>query len=101
MPRAFRTENLRVFCRTNALKGWENIKNTFFLCLMRENKEKQCLFAVAPRAGAWIEIQDDWKPDENRAVAPRAGAWIEIRVVKFMVHGLTVAPRAGAWIEIE
>ena len=35
---------------------------------------------VAPRAGAWIEI--DWRKEarEDYAVAPRAGAWIEIDV---------------------
>ena len=33
-------------------------------------------------------------------VAPRAGAWIEIQVVHTFLHVLQVAPRAGAWIEI-
>jgi len=33
---------------------------------------------VAPRAGAWIEIEDLQLDAVNPAVAPRAGAWIEI-----------------------
>ena len=32
---------------------------------------------VAPRAGAWIETEDDALILEKAAVAPRAGAWIE------------------------
>ena len=78
-------------------------------------------FAVAPRAGAWIEINLS-RPRTNRisslpvrerglksvyfsqlsqhSVAPRAGAWIEI-VVEIIAYVLAaVAPRAGAWIEI-
>ena len=57
--------------------------------------------AVAPFAGAWIEIihmLDDGKPVK---VAPFAGAWIEIPRyldVKFLI---SVAPFAGAWIEIQ
>ena len=32
---------------------------------------------VAPRAGAWIETQNDYIEDQSGSVAPRAGAWIE------------------------
>ena len=78
--------------------------------------------AVAPLAGAWIEIADgeQWKgvyPSLHsrerglksrsrkfsttlKAVAPLAGAWIEIdKIIKIAVGG-SVAPLAGAWIEI-
>ena len=34
------------------------------------------------------------------AVAPHAGAWIEIMVAEAMKELLDVAPHAGAWIEI-
>ncbi len=37
-----------------------------------------CLFAVAPRAGAWIEISEKAYYSVFQKVAPRAGAWIEI-----------------------
>ena len=37
-----------------------------------------CTFAVAPLAGAWIEIGRDRREAAVRAVAPLAGAWIEI-----------------------
>ena len=34
--------------------------------------------AVAPSAGAWIEISGHGTPDRREEVAPSAGAWIEI-----------------------
>ena len=34
--------------------------------------------AVAPLAGAWIEIVEDVKENQESFVAPLAGAWIEI-----------------------
>jgi len=33
---------------------------------------------VAPRAGAWIEIQNPNNTKADTRVAPRAGAWIEM-----------------------
>ena len=35
------------------------------------------------------------------AVAPLAGAWVEILLIRLMVLLLLVAPLAGAWVEIE
>ena len=58
------------------------------------------LCAVAPFAGAWIEIVVRGFSDSLSSVAPFAGAWIEITVKKVGgVYG-KVAPFAGAWIEI-
>ena len=37
-----------------------------------------CVFAVAPLAGAWIEILIKSKNSSIASVAPLAGAWIEI-----------------------
>ena len=79
--------------------------------------------AVAPHAGAWIEIR--WRhpnqvpipwslPMRERGlksqrgilgatkgdVAPHAGAWIEIRTLAAIARHVGVAPHAGAWIEI-
>ena len=34
------------------------------------------------------------------AVAPSAGAWIEILLIEAKCQNLFVAPSAGAWIEI-
>ena len=56
--------------------------------------------AVAPLAGAWIEIFLDAKSIIPRIVAPLAGAWIEIRRVADIKEKIEVAPLAGAWIEI-
>lgn len=56
--------------------------------------------AVAPFAGAWIEISWNTHDLGNGGVAPSAGAWIEIRLtVRFTTTG-NVAPSAGAWIGI-
>ena len=34
------------------------------------------------------------------AVAPLAGAWVEIYTGRFQLQASTVAPLAGAWVEI-
>ena len=41
------------------------------------------MFAVAPSAGAWIEIHTSSSPQTSAAVvAPSAGAWIEMSVTE-------------------
>ena len=59
-----------------------------------------CIFAVAPHAGAWIEIAAAEGEVGSGAVAPHAGAWIEITPSPSGRYSLRVAPHAGAWIEI-
>ena len=78
--------------------------------------------AVAPHAGAWIEIIRDICDIMSKSshpmrvrglkfppsvlclsfniVAPHAGAWIEIFSNLLSVRSFLVAPHAGAWIEI-
>ena len=56
--------------------------------------------AVAPFAGAWIEIPVIQCAADRHPVAPFAGAWIEIRKNKRIPAKGGVAPFAGAWIEI-
>ena len=78
--------------------------------------------AVAPYAGAWIEILGILLRISTVSVAPYAGAWIEMNSnadigaslsslptrerglkfnsVKVVVNIYLVAPYAGAWIEI-
>ena len=58
------------------------------------------LFAVAPRAGAWIEMPSHLRWSTRSRVAPRAGAWIEMLKLVPGVPDGRVAPRAGACIEI-
>ena len=41
------------------------------------------IFAVAPLAGAWIEIFHAFLSPEEIVVAPLAGAWIEILLRDF------------------
>ena len=56
--------------------------------------------AVAPLAGAWIEISERRGYTQGEVVAPLAGAWIEILTATEEQPSLLVAPLAGAWIEI-
>ena len=56
--------------------------------------------AVAPFAGAWIEIFNTAQQYLENIVAPFAGAWIEIPYMASDSVFFTVAPFAGAWIEI-
>ena len=58
------------------------------------------LAAVAPFAGAWIEICTWPIRMSDDSVAPFAGAWIEISDGLYYFRKETVAPFAGAWIEI-
>ena len=59
------------------------------------------IFAVAPFAGAWIEIKmvNDYGAIDP-GVAPFAGAWIEMPASAPREWRAAVAPFAGAWIEI-
>ena len=56
--------------------------------------------AVAPLAGAWIEIPMIGDGGTSHTVAPLAGAWIEIMLLAPLIVGVDVAPLAGAWIEM-
>ena len=58
------------------------------------------LIAVAPLAGAWVEIQVPWKRILICLVAPLAGAWVEILGASKKIVEKYVAPLAGAWVEI-
>lgn len=58
------------------------------------------VFAVAPHAGAWVEmipVHAVWSAD---LVAPHAGAWIEILNGRAGRRISYVAPLVGAWIEM-
>ena len=56
--------------------------------------------AVAPLAGAWIEMIEAIKDHGYDNVAPLAGAWIEIFFLLSLHKQFLVAPLAGAWIEM-
>ncbi len=80
------------------------------------------IFAVAPFAGAWIEMylayversapkslpsrerglkfEEDSEGNVTRKVAPFAGAWIEMAIAAKLIEDGRVAPFTGAWIEI-
>ena len=57
--------------------------------------------AVAPLAGAWVEISSKrYKTIGRNVVAPLAGAWVEIGTQVAQNLSIMVAPLAGAWVEI-
>ena len=56
--------------------------------------------AVAPHAGAWIEMVLFPRILAYSVVAPHAGAWIEMAIKRGTLNTVIVAPHAGAWIEI-
>ena len=58
------------------------------------------IYAVAPLAGAWIEIARESPYKAMIFVAPLAGAWIEMRTTNNDPYKTLVAPLAGAWIEM-
>jgi hypothetical protein len=51
---------------------------------------------VAPRAGAWIEIDEDEALELAIKVAPRAGAWIEIHHACRLVKAVTGRSPCGS-----
>ena len=62
------------------LKFWN------YLSVLAENKERfLAKTAVAPLAGAWIEIDYLPRPPWAVMVAPLAGAWIEIQALAVCV----------------
>lgn len=58
------------------------------------------VFAVAPHAGAWVEIRRLRGHGQRFFVAPHAGAWIEILNGRAGRRISYVAPLVGAWIEM-
>ena len=65
---------------------------------MSDGRKHSLNDAVAPHAGAWIEIGVSLSNAAALAVAPHAGAWIEI--YGKALQKLNCLCRAGAWIEI-
>ena len=47
---------------------------------------------VAPREGAWIEMDTSLRQKALWRVAPREGAWIEIKASSSVIAGLTSRP---------
>ena len=50
------------------------------------------IFAVAPFAGAWIEINSGSCPQAGHIVAPFAGAWIEMPSGRTVLTGVLSLP---------
>ena len=64
--------------RNYLMKRYYAFFHVFFLMEITKTEKKSHVFAVAPHAGAWIEILPEPSGDPGGTVAPHAGAWIEI-----------------------
>ena len=60
------------------MKRYYAFFHVFFLMEITKTEKKSHVFAVAPHAGAWIEILMSLDAMTNIFVAPHAGAWIEM-----------------------
>ena len=59
--------------------SFSNKRNNVFLLLLYKSYYLNLVtFAVAPLAGAWVEIEDMDAKSVIISVAPLAGAWVEI-----------------------
>ena len=64
--------------RNYLMKRYYAFFHVFFLMEITKTEKKSHVFAVAPHAGAWIEIWKSSPSDATPHVAPHAGAWIEM-----------------------
>ena len=64
--------------RNYLMKRYYAFFHVFFLMEITKTEKKSHVFAVAPHAGAWIEILDLISILILLFVAPHAGAWIEM-----------------------
>ena len=64
--------------RNYLMKRYYAFFHVFFLMEITKTEKKSHVFAVAPHAGAWIEILRCRASQALLMVAPHAGAWIEI-----------------------
>ena len=81
--------------------SFSNKRNNVFLLLLYKSYYLNLVtFAVAPLAGAWVEIAKSLMVIVQEAVAPLAGAWVEIGKKDIQRGCGRVAPLAGAWVEI-
>ena len=91
----------RVFWKKEWIgKGKFNFEKDNLWFFVKKWNEFLVKIAVAPFAGAWIEIELRLTEELRHFVAPFAGAWIEIGYTRDRWITWSVAPFAGAWIEI-
>lgn len=86
--------------RNYLMKRYYAFFHVFFLMEITKTEKKSHVFAVAPHAGAWIEIRNVGKSVSGESVASHAGAWIEILSRRKNSTTTTSLPMRGAWIEI-
>ena len=67
--------------RNYLMKRYYAFFHVFFLMEITKTEKKSHVFAVAPHAGAWIEIPFGLVVLLDDIVAPHAGAWIEIKML--------------------
>lgn len=81
--------------RNYLMKRYYAFFHVFFLMEITKTEKKSHVFAVAPHAGAWIEMILVARIRAERTVAPHTGAWIEIAIKNSENRHNHVAPHAG------
>ena len=73
--------------------SFSNKRNNVFLLLLYKSYYLNLVtFAVAPLAGAWVEMLSHIYDSTKALVAPLAGAWVEIPVTELHPGWICVAP---------
>ena len=73
--------------------SFSNKRNNVFLLLLYKSYYLNLVtFAVAPLAGAWVEIWQKSPRVQWRLVAPLAGAWVEIPSGEIEKHFIVSLP---------
>ena len=81
--------------------SFSNKRNNVFLLLLYKSYYLNLVtFAVAPLAGAWVEIEKDEKWLGIRQSLPSRERGLKYMMPPFMDGMYDVAPLAGAWVEI-
>ena len=88
-----------IFCFACSLAKIPFIFVVFFVCV-RLVIIFLCIYAVALRVRAWIEIDGLKQQPRKGLVALRVRAWIEMQINFPSVQNPLVALRVRAWIEI-
>ena len=82
--------------RNYLMKRYYAFFHVFFLMEITKTEKKSHVFAVAPHAGAWIEMLIVSSLNSLRLVAPHAGAWIEMMLLLLEKAGGTRRSPCGS-----
>ena len=82
--------------------SFSNKRNNVFLLLLYKSYYLNLVtFAVAPLAGAWVEISDRAIFMAENESLPSRERGLKLHRNIFSYYRMVVAPLAGAWVEID